>query len=72
MSKSIGWFCVTIFPAATSLRIRSALFTPMACDISEGVIVSSTRSTFLCSAISVISVCLPFLALFFLCPRTGT
>ncbi len=72
VSKSMGWFWVIIFPAATSLRIRSALLTPMACDISEGVMVSSMRSTFLCSAISVISVCLPFLALFFLWPRTGT
>src|SRR5216683_668151 len=68
----MGWFWVIIFPLATSLRIRSALFTPMACDISEGVMVSSMCSTFLCSDISVISVCLPFLADFFLWPRMGT
>src|SRR3984893_18590235 len=72
VSKSMGWFCVTIFPAAISLRIRSALFTPMVCDSSATVIVSSIRITFLCSDISVISVCLPFFALFFLWPRTGT
>ncbi len=68
----MGWFWVIIFPAATSFLIRSALFTPIACDISEGVMVSSMRSTFLCSDISVISVCLPFFADFFLWPRTGT
>src|SRR5438067_2232543 len=72
VSKSMGWFCVTIFPPAISLRIKSALFTPMVWESSATVIVSSMRITFLRSAISVISVCLPFLALFFLCPRTGT
>src|SRR3981189_1550792 len=72
VSKSMGWFCVTIFPAAISLRIRSALFTPMVCDSSATVMVSSIRITFLCSDISVISVCFPFFALFFLWPRTGT
>ena len=72
VSKSMAWFWVTIFPPATSFLIRSELFTPIACDISEGVMVSSMRSTFLCSDISVISVCLPFLALFFLWPRSGT
>ena len=72
VSKSMGWFWVTIFPPATSLRIRSALFTPMVWESSATVMVSSMRITFLCSDISVISVCLPFFALFFLCPRTGT
>ncbi len=72
MSKSTGWLTVTILPFVISLRMRSDDFTPIVCDNSATVMVSSRRITFLCSAISVISVCLPFLVLRFLWPRTGT
>ena len=63
---------MTILPFVISLRMRSDDFTPIVCDSSATVMVSSRRITFLCSAISVISVCFPFFVERFLWPRTGT
>ena len=71
VSASICWLIVAILPACMSLRMRSAAFTPIACDSADTEIDSSIRMTFLCSARSVICVLAPFFVGFFFLPRIG-
>jgi len=72
VSKSMGWFLRHHLPGRDQLADQvGALHAHRLRQLGDGDGLS-IRITFLCSDISVISVCFPFFALFFLWPRTGT